>query len=140
MSGRGEYHTRQKEAMSACLEAHAMEPMSADDFCALLACEGARVGRATAYRHLEALSARGEARKYADAATGKTLYQFVGAYSDCESHLHCQCVRCGAMLHVECDELDALGDHLKEAHGFLLDARRTALQGVCARCAAKKRP
>jgi len=48
----------------------------------------------------------------------------------------CEC--CGRLFHLDCSQLEALSEHIREHHGFLLDYKNTILYGVCAACLAKE--
>lgn len=129
---RGVYNTKQKERILAYLIEHQRQRVSADELAARLS-----LGKTTAYRHLEALVASGEATKYA-LASGATCYQYVADASQCKRHSHLVCTRCGEMLHVDCDVMQQLQGHMAERHGFALDAEKSMLYGCCARCAGRK--
>ena len=51
-------------------------------------------------------------------------------------HMVCEC--CGRLFHLDCSQLEALSEHIREHHGFLLDYKNTILYGVCAACAEKE--
>jgi len=40
----------------------------------------------------------------------------------CDSHLHLMCRECGALYHVDCDLVGTLVSHIRDDHGFALDA------------------
>ena len=44
------------------------------------------------------------------------------------------CSRCGNLMHVDCDLMRTMSEHLVKDHGFLLDPRETILVGVCQKC------
>ena len=131
---RGEYSTRQKRELLKFLKEHELENFSVDEVVLRLRERGASVGRSTAYRYLEALAEQGSVRKYQN-AQGVTQYQHVEDDGRCAHHFHMLCKRCGALLHVDCERMNALTEHIAEEHGFQLDPRETVLVGICARCA-----
>ncbi len=135
---RGEYSTRQKRELLRFMKAHSLENFSVDDVVFRLQGEGNAIGRSTVYRYLEALAEQGTVRKYQN-AQGMTQYQHVEDESQCASHFHMMCKRCGQLLHVDCDLMQSLTSHIADHHGFSLDARETVLVGVCARCAGQDR-
>ena len=49
-----------------------------------------------------------------------------------------KCELCGRLIHLECDELEELGGHLKAEHGFVINPLRTVFYGLCTDCADKK--
>ena len=48
----------------------------------------------------------------------------------------CKCEKCGKLTHMHCEELEGIGEHLYEHHGFVLNPLRTVFYGVCEDCAA----
>ena len=44
------------------------------------------------------------------------------------------CSRCGNLMHVDCELMRVMSDHLMKDHGFALDPRETILVGVCEKC------
>lgn len=131
---RGEYSTRQKREVLGFLQEHDLENFSVDDVVSRLQSGGSRIGRSTVYRYLESLAEQGSVRKYQN-AQGVTQYQHVEDDGRCAHHFHMLCKRCGALLHVDCERMNALTEHIAEEHGFQLDPRETVLVGICARCA-----
>lgn len=134
---RGEYNTRQKREMLGFLLSHEMMHFSVDEFVQAMEEQGVRVGRTTAYRFLEALSEQGGVRKYLS-PTGQMLYQSVPVNENCDRHFHLMCSRCGCLLHVNCEMMQALNEHLMEEHRFRVDARQSVLVGLCQRCAEEE--
>ena len=47
---------------------------------------------------------------------------------------HCRCEQCGKLIHLHCEELDDINQHLESEHGFLVNPFRTVFYGVCAEC------
>lgn len=91
------------------------------------------VGEATVFRCLAHLTAQGFLKKY-DSAEG-ALYQF-NPKGECDRHLHLKCLACGRIIHLDCELMQAVGEHLAEEHRFAVDISRTVIHGVCADCQA----
>lgn len=127
-----DYHTRQKALVLEALTSLAPRAVTAEELMSCLRAAGERVGKATVYRQLDRLLAMGKARVLP--GSSGTLYLYVDDASACQHHLHCQCVRCGRLFHLECDCLSSLSEHLRGAHQFSLDPSRTVLQGTCDKC------
>ncbi len=111
-------------------------PVTAEALCAIL--REQRVSKATVYRHLERLTAAGQLRRFSPAEGAAACYQYVGDHHDCHLHPHMVCECCGRLFHLDCSQLEALSEHIREHHGFLLDYKNTILYGVCAACLAKE--
>ena len=63
-------------------------------------------------------------------------FEYVGqdSHAPGEACFHLKCEKCGKLLHLHCEELDHIGGHLFEEHGFKLDPLRTVFYGVCEEC------
>lgn len=133
---RKQYQTAARAALTNYLTACGERPQSAEEIRAGLTAAGHTVGQSTVYRLLGDLCADGTVKKFHAGKEGEGfVYQFVGIHRHCEHHLHLQCVRCGAVRHLECDYNTHLADHLRAEHGFLVDCGRSVLLGLCATCA-----
>lgn len=133
---RGEYNTRQKRELQRFLMERSMQHFSVDEVVFALRDQGEKVGRSTVYRYLEQLAEQGSVRKY-PGVEGITQYQHVEDSASCDAHFHMLCSRCGNLMHVDCDMMGQMAEHLMAEHGFRLDPRQTMLVGVCARCREK---
>ncbi len=131
------YNTRQKQMVTDQLVAFGARAVTAEEVMDCLRARAQAVGKTTVYRQLEKLVENGAARKILS-LEGQALYQYVGDARACETHLHCRCVRCGELAHMDacCSYLSA---HLMEEHGFALDAGRTVLLGMCRECREGKK-
>ena len=98
--------------------------------------EGLAIGKTTVYRAITRLCESGELRRYAPQESRESAHYQLNRCR--ESHLHIRCVRCGAMEHLHCGEIDLFKEHLSHHHGFSLDEGRTLLYGLCAACQNKE--
>ena len=92
------------------------------------------IGTATIYRQLERLGEEGSVRKYMLETGDSACYEYVEHDHSCSSHFHCKCVKCGKLIHMDCDELQEIREHLQKEHGFIWDSGRTVFYGICADC------
>lgn len=53
----------------------------------------------------------------------------------CEEHLHLQCVKCGKIIHLECEFMDEISEHILKDHGLNCSAK---IQ-FCMECAVRAR-
>lgn len=134
MSQRGSYQTKQQEAVETLYRERGDECLTAEQAYSALCQRGMDVGKTTVYRAITRLCATGALRRYAPSERGEAAsYQ----HNPCaESHLHIRCVRCGALEHLHCDEVEAFAEHLGRHHGFTLDEGQTILYGCCKACQA----
>lgn len=133
-NNRTEYRTKQKETIMEFLQRNGDAHVTIDQVVGYLREQGASVGRTTVYRYLEKLTEQGTLRKYFIEEGMGACYQYVADPSNCCQHFHLKCTSCGKLFHVECGELDALGGHLLEHHGFLVDHTKTVFYGLCEAC------
>ena len=130
---RGEYSTRQKRELLGFLQEHDLENFSVDDVVFRLQDKGSRIGRSTVYRYLESMAEQGTVRKYQN-TQGMTQYQHVEDVTACDDHFHMMCKSCGNLIHMDCDLMHSMAEHLFAAHGFMLDPKDTILKGICEKC------
>ena len=132
MAGRGAYQTKQQEAVATLFQRRAEDCLTPEEAHAALERQGLGIGKTTVYRAIARLCENGVLRRYASHESGEAaLYQL----NPCrESHLHIRCVRCGALEHLHCEEIEAFKKHLTEHHGFSLDEGQTVLYGLCEQC------
>ena len=141
MAARGQYITRQKEEIILFLKENQGKHVSVSDICSYFKAQGKPIGTATVYRQLERLVDEGIINKYMIDQNTPACFEYLGGICDTRDHIcfHCKCSGCGKLIHLHCEELDALGPHLLEEHGFFLDTRRTVLYGLCEECREKTR-
>jgi Fur family ferric uptake transcriptional regulator len=90
---------------------------------------GSRIGLATVYRTLAALSEQGAVDALAH-RPGEACYRLCGA----EHHHHLVCTSCNRVVELgDCDLAPWL-DQLGAAHGFRVTAHSVEVSGVCAAC------
>lgn len=128
------YRTRQREVILDFLKHSDGKHVSVDEVSDHLKAEGEKVGRTTIYRYMEKLTEEGTLRKYFIEEGAGACYQYVDLAGGCHEHFHLKCLKCGRLLHVECDYLNQLGVHIEEHHGFVVDNTKTVLYGVCKDC------
>ena len=70
------------------------------------------------------------------------MYDFAtkvgGEEKKCTEHLHLKCIRCGKVVHLDCDFMDEFKEHLYKDHGFRLHCSGDMLHGIFQDCENKK--
>ncbi len=90
-------------------------------------------GKSTVYRQISALMRDGIVRRFETPGADSFVYQYaVGV--DCAHHFHLKCVRCGKLIHMECEQLNDVRDHILREHGFIIGGS-SIIYGICAVCA-----
>lgn len=99
----------------------------------LIECEH-EVNITTIYRYLDKLSHEGTVMKYVAEKGNQAVYQYVEFGHHCEEHLHLQCVKCGAIVHLECDFMKEIAEHVEKNHGFQIQCKNSIIYGLCQKC------
>ncbi len=134
---RGTYQTRQQEAVEALFASREQTCLTAEEAHQLLSERGLDIGKTTVYRTITRLCQAGRLRRYSPHERGEAAHY---QYNPCqESHLHIRCIHCGALAHLQCEEVDAFASHLTQHHGFTLDEGQTILYGCCEGCRTKQK-
>ncbi len=128
------YQTQQKRELLAFLRRHALTPLSIEDMVAGLH----TMGKSTVYRLVNQLVESGDVARFVKGNNRHFVYQYLER-DDCRRHLHCRCVTCGKLYHL--DDAAARGvQKTLGATGFFLDPGKTVLMGTCAGCGGKEQP
>ena len=55
-----------------------------------------------------------------------------------EEHKKAQeCVKCGKILHLDCEFMKEISEHIQKDHGFSLQCKNSILYGICRECQVK---
>ncbi len=130
------YNTKQQQAILRCLQQRPEQAFTAADLSVVLRRQGCAVGLATVYRQLDRLEQMGCVHKVA--TEEGALYQYCPHQESRQACFLLRCEGCGRILHLDCRHLQALSQHLTQAHGFYMDPRRTVLTGLCQACARER--
>lgn len=131
------YNTKQKQIILDCLTANNHCLLTCDEISDILKQSGTPVGKATLYRYLDSLVLSGDARKLSDESKKSAAYQLIDKDMDCHSHMHLKCTDCGKLIHLGCDFMSGVGEHILEHHQFRIDNSKTLIYGVCSDCSGK---
>lgn len=136
MTGRHKYRTKQREVLLNYLESVPGVHITAHDVCMYFKSQGIAIGQATVYRQLENLVDEGIINKYIIDSNSPACFEYVGKdeHLDGEQCFHCKCEKCGKLIHLHCDELIEMQEHLQKEHGFQLNPMRTVFYGLCENC------
>lgn len=128
------YSTRARKAVLNCFAGLGDGTVSAAELISLLHRDGIEVNPATVYRCLNRLCGEGLLLKFTEEATQKAVYRFVGSGGDCNEHIHIKCKLCGRVLHLDCELMREIREHLAADHGFELCCDGSVLYGICDSC------
>ena len=79
---------------------------------------------------------QGLVAKYNVDGTSSACFEYLGAEEHCHkmSCFHCKCEKCGKLIHLHCEDVVKLEQHLMDSHGFRMDSCRTVFYGICEEC------
>ena len=128
------YKTKQRSVIERYIKQNPEEHFTVNSLCLLLESAGESVGRTTIYRCLEKLTREGKVRKYQPSAKESACYQYIASAAHCHEHFHLRCERCGRLIHMKCEQMDDMTNHIKSHHGFKINHLKTVLYGICEEC------
>lgn len=132
------YNTKQSREILSCLQYYGGSHVNVPMISKYLEEHGSPVGVATIYRHLEKLEKDGVVRKYILDGKAGACFQYVGDDSHCHQHYHLKCEQCGELIHLQCDALDHIEQHILQDHGFAVNPMKTVFYGICEKCTEGK--
>ena len=135
MNQRSKYKTRQRDILLSYLEKMPGH-VTAADVCKHCKQQGENIGQSTIYRQLESLVDEGLINKYIIDANSPACFEYVGPDTHAESEVcyHCKCEKCGKLIHLHCDEIEEIQNHMLKEHRFRMDPLRTVFYGLCEQC------
>lgn len=128
------YKTKQKAVILDCLKNNSDREFTVDGLVELLKSESFTVGRTTVYRYLDYLVKNGDVRKFVSDSTRQATFQYIEHKHECEEHMHLKCIKCGKLIHLSCDFMNGVSEHILSHHNFRLDNAKTTLLGICEDC------
>ncbi len=136
MTRRSTYQTRQMKELREFLASTDGKHVTVKDICRYFDEAARPVGTATVYRNLEKLVEEGIVAKYSADPSDSACFSYMGSGEECCHPVcfHLKCQKCGRLIHLECDEITRLSEHMLRAHGFELNPVRTVFYGLCEDC------
>ena len=136
---KSQYKTKQYTEMLDFMASVPGQQMTVQEIFEGMKNRGSRIGMTTVYRQLERLVEAGEVNRYVLDSNGGALFEYIDRQTNCHKPacFHCKCESCGRLIHLECDEISNLQEHMLAHHGFSLDPVRTVFYGVCEECRSK---
>ena len=135
MNQKKNYRTNQKELVLEYMQNHPDEHFTAAQLFACLKEDGKKIGLTTVYRHLDKLTEEGIVIKSVVDENTPACFELSG-HEGHDEHIcyHCKCVHCGKLIHLHCDEIAKLTEHIQKDHGFTVLSERTVFFGLCEEC------
>ena len=90
-----------------------------------------KVGLTTIYRLVDKLVLEGRINK--SISNNITYYQYL---EDCneENHFYLKCDNCGRLVHIDCDCIVELSEHIFKEHNFKPNKNKIIISGICKEC------
>lgn len=128
------YKTKQRSLILQCLKQNCDKAYTVDEIELMLKNTGNCIGRTTVYRYINSLAQAGSVRRFIPDGEKSATYQFIEHSENCKMHIHLKCVKCGKLIHLECDIVDDMCSHIMLNHGFCVDKSKTTVLGLCRQC------
>lgn len=87
------------------------------------------LGQTTIYRLLANLEKTSLVR--VEIKQNRKYYQLKS--DNCEEHFHLKCIKCGKLIHLDCDDINRFNNHMKKEHKFIMD-NNSIIYGKCTKC------
>ena len=94
------------------------------------------VGLTTIYRVVDKMISEGTINKYIN-ENNITYYQYLEKCEE-ENHFYLKCEKCGTLIHVDCDCIGELTNHILVDHEFMLNKEHIIINGLCKKCRGGK--
>ena len=90
-----------------------------------------KVGLTTIYRLVDKLVLEDRINK--SIKNNIVYYQYL---EDCneENHFYLKCDKCGSLVHIDCDCIIELSNHIFKEHNFKPNREKIIISGICERC------
>lgn len=131
------YNTAARSRILGFLKENKERAVNANDILKVLNNGGNDVNITTVYRYLDKLTESGQVMKYIAENGTRAVYQYVEDDHHCQEHLHLQCTKCGAIVHLDCSFMNEIAEHVSLEHGFKIQCRNSIIYGVCRNCLEK---
>lgn len=90
------------------------------------------VGLTTIYRFIEKLEKENLVTKEIN-EDNITYYQYLEK-CDHNNHFYLKCEKCKNVIHIDCDCINELYDHINNEHKFKLNKEKIIINGICSKC------
>ena len=130
------YKTKQMTEILTFLKSVQGRHVTVNEICDFFREKGISIGTTTIYRQLEKMVKEGLVAKYVIDGSSSACFEYLGAEEHCHktSCFHCKCEKCGKLIHLHCEDVVKLEQHLMDRHGFRMDPCRTVFYGICEEC------
>ena len=128
-----QYKTENKEAVYDFFKKNKDRHFTAEKVSELLEADGIHVPKSTLYRIISSMSSAGMLKRFETKGEDKFVFQFSNFGKECNLHFHLKCTECGKLIHMECEKMNELKEHIKNEHGFIIGGEGI-IYGICEKC------
>lgn len=132
--GNNSYNTKARKYILEFLNQNETTTVSVNDILEYLKENGIIVNFTTVYRYLNKLTVENKVIKFTGKDGSQAVYKIAETEKTCHNHLHVQCTECGRLIHLDCEFMEELKEHLSKDHGFFLECSGSVLFGICNNC------
>ena len=130
---RKSYNTDSKNSLVDFMYRHSDRHFTVDEIINEMKKEGLMPSKSTVYRLVSRLTENGTLRRFEAYGKDSFVYQYAAFEHNCELHFHLKCIKCGKLLHMECEKLTHMKDHILSDHGFIIGGE-AMINGICLDC------
>lgn len=125
---RNSYNTKQKNEILSIIKKKKHEFTVQD----ILNDKDCTVGLTTIYRFINKMVLDGNISK----SIGNDNVMYYQLLDECnkENHFYLKCESCKEMIHIDCDCINVLKEHISKEHDFSLSSNHIVVNGVCSSC------
>ena len=137
MGEKGSYKTKHQTELTEYLKKRPGVHFTVAEVCDYFRSKGRPIGTTTVYRQIEHMVHEGSVSKYLIDGSSAACFSYNADTESCDNEcFHCKCEQCGRLIHLHCEELSSIKDHLSAHHAFQLNPLKTVFYGVCEQCAS----
>lgn len=125
------YNTKQKDIIINCIKNKKHEFTIKDIYNEL----NESVGLTTIYRLIDKLISENVINK-SISKDNITYYQYLDKCEE-ENHFYLKCEKCGTLIHIDCDCINDLSNHIFKNHNFKPNKENIIIKGLCKNCINK---
>ena len=122
------YNTKQKDLILEAIKNRNSEFSAKDIYNDL----DNKIGLTTIYRYIDKL-VNDEVLNKTIGGDNTTYYQYLEECS-CHNHFYLKCTDCGKLIHVDCDCIEELTNHITKKHKFKPNKDHIIINGICKEC------
>jgi len=128
---RESYNTKQKDKILKIIKEINHEFTIKDIYMIL----NKKVGLTTIYRLVDKMVENKELNKYIT-NNNKTYYEYLKKCNQ-KNHFYLKCDRCSNLIHIDCNCIKELENHVYNKHKFIINHENIIINGICNECQSK---